>query len=106
LSGQVPARGPCGSENLDLMPGHGVDHSSAFPGWRASAASPEKSVGSEPWATRQNFRKRTRQSFRNPQVATRCARAARISFVRSIVIAAAIGLLLWKGRDLLAAWLK
>ena len=57
----------CGAEDLNLMPGHGVDHSSPFSGRRASAAGPEKSVGSEPWVTRQNFRKGSRQNFRNPQ---------------------------------------
>ena len=65
--GDGPFGNPCGSEDLHLMPGHGVDHCSPFPGWRASAACPEKSVGSEPWVTRQNFRKGTRQSFRNQQ---------------------------------------
>jgi hypothetical protein len=45
----------CGSKDLDLMPGHG-DHSSPFPRRRAPAADLERSVGSEPWMTRQNFR--------------------------------------------------
>jgi hypothetical protein len=50
------------------MPGHGSDHSSLFPGKRLPAASPERSVTSEPVWTGQNFRKRSGQNFRNPQM--------------------------------------
>ena len=57
---------PCGAKDLNFMPGHGVDHSSPFSGPHGSAAGPEKSVGLEPRVTRQNFRKGSRQSFRNP----------------------------------------
>jgi integrase len=61
------------------MPGHGVDHSSPFPGRRASAADPDRSLGLEPGRTRQNFRRLTRQNFRNQQ-ALRRANLRRIRF--------------------------
>ena len=53
-------------QDLDLMPGHGSDHSSLFPGKRSAAASPGSSVTSEPVWTGQNFRKGPGQNFRNP----------------------------------------
>src|SRR5947199_2712328 len=43
------------AQNLDLMPGHGSDHSSLFPRKRSAAASPGSSVTSEPVWTGQNF---------------------------------------------------
>src|SRR5207245_9861077 len=55
------------AQDLDLMPGHGSDHSSPFPGKRLAAASPGWGVTSEPVWTGQNFRKGSGQNFWNPQ---------------------------------------
>jgi hypothetical protein len=55
------------TQNLDLMPAHGWDHSSPFPRRRCPAAAREKSVTSEPSQTGQNSWKEGGQNSRNSQ---------------------------------------
>ena len=43
--GDGALRNSCGSEDLDFMPGHGGDHSSPFPRWRATGRLPREERG-------------------------------------------------------------
>ena len=56
----------CCAQSLDLMPGHGVDHPSPFPGAASWHGAPGKSLRSLP-ETGHIFRNGRGQNFRNPR---------------------------------------
>jgi hypothetical protein len=67
MGGSEPLQGRVGPDRR-RRPAPRADHSSPFLGWRSLAACPEKSVGSEPWMTGQNFREAHDEQAGSPDV--------------------------------------